>query len=435
MKKASWIIFFVLLMYSSDSQVVFEQYFESASMRFDYIITGNSREQHIQFEQLKKEPFWGGPRQVLIEPFDLGDYQFQVFDYETNELLYSRGFSDLFFEWQDTEEARYIDRSYYGSIVFPFPKNKIHLHILRRKRSKEWTLLHQTSIDPKHYFIQEETPPPYPVKTIQESGNPAEKIDLVILPEGYTKREMRKFKRDVKRFTHYFFQHEPFSSYRDAFNIHAVMAPSAESGTDIPGDSIWKNTLLNTHFYTFDSERYLTTRDVKTMRDVAAAAPYDQIYILVNTDKYGGGGIYNFYNLCSSDHPNSEKVFVHEFGHAFACLSDEYAYDATPADSLYSMNEELWQVNISNLVDFDSKWKDLVKESTPIPTPDTPEYQNEVGAFEGGGYTLKGIYRPTYDCRMRSNAVNDFCPVCERHLIEMIQFYTGESADTKKSTE
>ncbi len=424
MKPFTFLMIFLLSSFSVYTQISFDDFFEQASMRFDYIITGNFETQSIQLEQLKKEPYWGGSTVNLIEPFDLGDYQFQVFDYESNQLLYSKSYSDLFFEWQDTEEAQYISRSYYSCLVFPFPKKKIHLQISRRKKTNEWNLLHQTSIDPEHYFINTELTTGYKSKTLIKHGNPSDKIDIVLLPDGYTKKEMKKFRKDANRFMDYFFAHEPFLSYKEAFNVYLVLAPSEESGTDNPGTGVWKSTILNTHFFTFGSDRYLTTRDVKTMRDLAGLVPYDQIYILVNTDKYGGGGIYNFYNLCSADHEQSESVFIHEFGHAFACLSDEYAYGNTPPEELYNMDEELWQVNITNLVDFESKWKDLVPEGTPIPTPDTGEFNQNVGAFEGGGYTKKGIYRPTYDCRMKSNNVDYFCPVCERAIIQMIEFYT-----------
>jgi len=203
-----------------------------------------------------------------------------------------------------------------------------------------------------------------------------------------------------------------------------VNAPSEQSGTDIPGDSIWKNTILNTHFYTFNSERYLTTRDVKQIRDLAAYAPYDQIYILVNSKKYGGGGIYNYYNLCTSDNEYAEQVFTHEFGHAFAALADEYHYGSDNAEEIYNLSVEPWQVNITTLVDFESKWKNMVDKDTPIPTPDTEEHKNKVGAFEGAGYVSKKIYRPVYDCKMRSNKTNEFCPVCLKAVTEMLKFYS-----------
>jgi len=412
-----------LMGFSSLSQVNYNMYFTSQTMRFDYNIAGDANSQTIYFEQVRKEPVWGGSKVNLLDKFNFGDYRVLIFDSATNNLLYTRGYSDLFKEWQDTEEAKQISRTYYSSVIFPFPKRAIKLQIDRRKRNMKWEMIYTIDINPDSYFINSDAPPSYKTKKIFDSGSPATKVDIVIIPDGYTKKEMRKFHKDSKRFVSYFFECSPFKENIDKFNFWTVDAISEESGTDIPGNDVWKKTVLNTHFYTFDSERYLTTRDVKSIRDIAGCVPYDQIYILVNTDKYGGGGIYNFYNLCSSDNPLSDKVFTHEFGHAFAALADEYAYSDTPASELYDMTVEPFQVNITNLANFDSKWKGLVNDSIPIPTPDSLEYRNIIGAFEGGGYAKKKIYRPTYDCKMRSNRVANFCPVCEQAIIEMINFY------------
>ncbi|NPA68691.1 MAG: peptidase M64, partial [Chlorobi bacterium] len=264
----------------------------------------------------------------------------------------------------------------------------------------------------------------YKVKKIHYSGNPHKKLDIVIIPDGYIESDSVKFHNDCKRFAGYFFNTEPFKSNGDKVNFWAVDAYSEESGTDMPRKNIWRNTILNTHFNTFGSERYLTTQDIETVRDIASYAPYDQIYILVNTDKYGGGGVYNYYNLCSADNKYSGRVFTHEFGHAFAALADEYQYGYEKAEDLYDMTTEPWQVNITNLVDFDSKWKKSVDKDTPIPTPDTDKYKNKIGAFEGAGYVKKGIYRPTHDCKMRSNATDEFCPVCHKAVLDMLLFYS-----------
>jgi hypothetical protein len=235
---------------------------------------------------------------------------------------------------------------------------------------------------------------------------------------------MKKFRKDAERFVNFFFTVSPFKENKGRFNYWTVEAISEESGTDIPGKDIWRKTILNTHFYTFNSERYLTTKDIRSVRDIAACVPYDQIYILVNTEKYGGGGIYNYYNLCSSDNEQSEKVFVHEFGHAFAALADEYDYGYDKAENLYDMTVEPYQPNITNLVDFEKKWKNMVDSDTPIPTSTDGKYRNKVGAFEGAGYVKKKIYRPVADCKMRSNNVKEFCPVCKKVLVEMIIYYS-----------
>lgn len=416
------VAFFLQL--SAFAQVNFADYFTDKTMRMDYTIAGDKNNQQLYFEQLKQEPYWGGSVKNLIDTLNRGDYFLTIYDDSTGNLIYSRGYSDLFFEWQDTEEANNLSRSYYGSVVFPYPIRQFTIEILRRKYTNLFTPLFRHSFDPNHYSINRNAVPAYPVEELIASGNPHQKIDIVILPEGYQSSSMEKFRKDADKFMDYFFSCEPFKSYKSSFNVHLVMAPSQDSGTDIPGRGIWKSTMLNSHFFTFFSDRYLTTRDVKTLRDVAACAPYDQIYVLVNTNYYGGGGIFNFYSLATSDHPESKHVFVHEFGHAFAALADEYAYEDTPVESLYNPAMETWQPNISNLVDFKSKWKDLTEEGTAIPTPVSKATLDKIGAFEGAGYVQKGMYRPAFDCRMRSNQTGSFCPVCEREIIRMIRFYT-----------
>ena len=430
--KIQLILLLCVLAHGLFAQINFEDYFYQKTMRFDYVIAGNAYEQHIYFEQIREEPTWGGPRQNLIDAFNYGDYQYLVYDKESGELIFSRGYSDLFFEWQVTPEASEVSRSFYSSVVFPYPQKTVTLKINRRKPNMEWELLYQQDLDPESYFVNTDPEPGYKTRKLLNSGDPAQKVDIVILPDGYTKRQMRKFKKDSQRFIKYFFACPTFAATKDKFNFWIVQAPSANSGPDIPGKDVWESTVLNTHFYTFDSERYLTTRDVKSIRDLAGCVPYDQIYILVNSKKYGGGGIYNFYNLCSSDNPDSDKVFTHEFGHAFAALADEYAYEDTPPEELYDLSVEPFQPNITTLADFDSKWKNMVDGDTPIPTPDKPEYAQKVGAFEGGGYVQRKIYRPVADCKMRSNNLDEFCPVCEKAILEMIRYYCDEVVEGKK---
>jgi len=425
MFRTSFFFISILIGLSLQAQIQYDNFFLSKTMRFDYNIAGDANGQVVYFEQLREEPYWGGSSTNLVDRFDFGDYRVLIYDVASDQLIYSRGYSDLFFEWQATEEAKSIKRTFYSSVIFPYPRNEIRLELDRRKRNMEWEKIHEQIIQPDSYHVNNDDPPHYKTHKIYNSGAPDQKVDIVILPDGYTKRQMKKFKRDSKRFVGYFFDCAPFDRYADRFNFWMVMAPSEQKGTDIPGKDIWKCTVLNTHFYTFDSERYLTTRDVKSIRDMAGCVPYDQIYILVNTSKYGGGGIYNFYNLCSSNDRQSDKVFTHEFGHAFAALADEYAYEDTPPDQLYDLSVEPFQVNITTLVDFDSKWADMVGAGTPVPTKVSEETKDKIGAFEGAAYVQRKVYRPMYDCKMRSNNTPDFCPVCEKALIEMIEFYSN----------
>lgn len=406
------------------SQSFFDNYFVNKSLRIDYTIGGNHKSVSVFFEQLKEEPYWGGSTIYLIDKFNFGDFRVLVYDSTGINLIYTRAYSSLFYEWIDTKEAKKLNRSYYESVVIPFPKNKITVKIEMRDKHEDFNTIFKLDIKPDNYFIKKDKQIKYKTHKLLYSGNHNKKLDIVIIPDGYTEEEMEKFHKDCKRFMGYFFKVEPFKKHKNKINFWAVDAISEESGTDIPGKNVWKNTVLNTHFYTFNSERYLTTKDIKTLKDIAAYVPYDQIYILVNTSKYGGGGIYNYYNLCSADHPQSGKVFTHEFGHAFAALADEYEYGFGSADDLYDMSVEPWQANITNLVDFDKKWKDLVDKNTPIPTPDDEKYKDKVGAFEGAGYVRKNIYRPIYDCKMRSNSQNKFCPVCYRTILAMLKFYS-----------
>jgi hypothetical protein len=234
---------------------------------------------------------------------------------------------------------------------------------------------------------------------------------------------MDMFRNDCKKFADYLFNSDPYKQNKDKFNIWGVEAPSLESGTDIPANNIWKKTILNTTFYTFNLDRYCMTSDNKSVRDLAANAPYDQIYILINTDKYGGGSIYNFYSACIHKNKYEEYIFTHEFGHGFASLADEYYTSDVAYKDFYDLTVEPTDPNLTTLVNFESKWKNLVDKNTPVPTPVSPEYKDKIGAFEGGGYVAKGIYRPKQDCTMKSISVNNFCPVCKDAIIKMIDFY------------
>jgi len=422
MKKS--IVFSLLLLSSLSLSASFTDYFIERTMRIDFIHAGNENKEHYYIESIRQEPFWGGSQKNLIDTFKYGHYYFEVYDKSTNILIYSRGYSSLFGEWQTTNKAKNTQKSFFESIVFPFPKKEIVVIWYARNYQGEFEKQMTYEVDPKNYFINPSLEKPYPIYTALQSGEPKNKVDIVILPEGYTADEMELFKNDCNKFTQELFRFHPYSQFKNSFNIVGVLAPSAESGNDIPADSIWRNTQLNSRFYTFDSERYCMTEDYKSVRDLAANAPYDQIYILVNTEKYGGGAIYNFYNVSVNSNAKAGQIFIHELGHGFAGLADEYYTSSTSYNDFYNLNIEPWEPNISTLVNFDAKWKHLVDPSTPIPTPDTKKYKNKTGAFEGGGYVAKGIYRPKHDCLMKSFEDNNFCPACEEAIIKMIKFYT-----------
>ena len=338
--------------------------------------------------------------------------------------LYSRTYSTLFAEWQTTDEAKETYRTFSETVVFPFPKKNVIVEFYGRDKQNNLIKKFEYKIDPNNYFIKKERPMKYETMKVLYNGDPAIKVDVAFIPEGYTEDEMELFKSDCEKFAGYFFNASPFRENKDNFNIWAVLAPSKESGTDIPADNIWRNTLLNSNFYTFDLERYLMTSDNKTMRHVASNVPYEQIYILVNSSKYGGGAIYNHYSVCVNNNIHEEYVFTHEFGHGFAFLADEYYTSDVAYNDYYPLDVEPLERNITTLVDFSSKWSDLVEVDTPVPTPATKEFKDKVGAFEGGGYAAEGVYRPMQDCSMKSIAVDNFCPVCKNTIQDMIDFYT-----------
>jgi len=421
MKKLA--VFFLVLFVSINAQVKFGDYFTDKTLRLDFYHTGDKNSEIISFDKLIEEGLWSGSKKNLIDNLNFGTYSVRIFDAVSNQLIYSRGFSTLYQEWQTTEEAKTVARSFPGSVVIPYPQNKIKIEIYKRDRRNNFVKKFEKEVDPNNYFIVKEKIKPYENFKVHYSGEPSSKLDIVFVPEGYSKNEMEKFHKDCERFAGYLFDYSPFKENKDKINIWGVEAPSLESGTDIPAKNIWQETLLNSRFYTFDSERYLMTTDYFSVRDVAANAPYDQIYILVNTTKYGGGSIYNFYSMAGVDNRASEQVFVHEFGHGLAGLADEYGNDNTYQD-MYPLDVEPWEANLTTLVNFDSKWKNLVEKDVPVPTPSEEKYKNKIGVFEGGGYVAKGVYRPTFNSLMNTFASNEFNQVCKDALQKVINFYS-----------
>jgi len=427
MKKFIFIPLFIMLVsLAGYSQVNFDDYFVKKTLRLDYVQAGDANNSAIYFEQMKCEPFWGGTVKNLIDKFNYGEYRLCVSDLASGKMIYSRGYSTLFQEWQTSDEAKTLARSFYETVVFPYPKKPVKVELQRRNRDGKLEVKFEIKIDPDDYFIREETPAKFDYKKMHDGGDPNNKVDIVIIPDGYSKDDMGKFEADVKRFMGYFFSCSPYKENKNNFNFWAVFAPSEESGTDIPGKRVYKNTIVNASFYTFNTERYLMTMDVKKLRDIAANVPYDQIMILVNSPIYGGGGVFNYYSIVSSDDDYSDYVMCHEFGHAFGDLADEYWTSDVAVNDYFNQKIEPVQPNITTLVDFASKWKSLVDKDVPVPTPNERKYYDKVGAFEGGGYVEKGIYRPKFDCTMKSRSRDNFCPVCKNALNEMIKFYTDK---------
>lgn len=405
------------------SQVSFDKYFTDKVLRFDFMFAGNSQKTSVYPVGMKEEPFFGGSKTQLIDPFNYGNFKYELFSAEGNNLIYSRGFCTLYQEWQTTAEAKVIDRSYYEVATMPFPKNKVRLVISIREKNGTFAKLYETEIDPGNYFIIKEKPVNVSVTKTYYAGDPAVNVDLAFIAEGYKAEEMEKFREDVKKMADLLFNEPPFNEYRNKINIWAVEAVSPESGTDIPGEKVYVTTALNSSFYTFDIDRYITTQDIKSVNDYAASVPHDNIIVLINSSKYGGGGVYNYYSGTTVDHQYSPMVFIHEFGHGFVGLADEYYSSDVAYEEFYPLKVEPWEPNITTLVNFDSKWKKLIPKDIPQPTPASEAYNNVTGLFEGGGYSAKGIYRPELECRMKSNSPKGFCSVCREAAKKMIEFY------------
>jgi len=415
------ILIFLLSGISLFAQTKYDDLFKNHTLRFDFYHVGNSDTEKIIFGELIEEAIWGGNKVNLVDTLNLGEYKLSIF---LNDIvIYSKGFSTLFKEWQTTKEAKKIDRSYSGTVIFPYPKNSVTLKLYSRNKESIFTEIYKLEIDPDNYFIREESYAKYDVEKIKYSGLSSEKYDIVFLPEGYTESEMDKFIDDCNTLAKYLFEYAPFTELENEFNFWAVKAASEESVCDIPADNIWGNTLLNSSYYTFDSERYLMTEDYHKVCDVAANAPYDQIYILANSNKYGGGAIFNYYSLTVTNDPKFKEIFVHEIGHGLAGLADEYGYDNTFED-YFPKGVEPWEKNITTLSDFSKKWKNDIDENTPIPTPDDTEYEDVIGVFEGAGYVAEGVYRSTKNSIMRTLDAKEFNKVSQDAIRKVVEFYS-----------
>lgn len=421
MKITTFILLAMLL--TAEMQAQFHQYFENRSLRMDYSHAGTSTTEHFALEGLLKEPYWGGSQLNLIDTFQYGNYMLSMFSKE-GTLLYSRGYSSLFAEWQTTDEAKIISRNFLESVIMPFPKSPVKVVLSSRNRNGVFSEKFSYEIDPDDYFIRPANKLPYPIKEWMINDSTQHAVDIVLLADGYSAGEMDKFDHDCQMFISSLFAFEPYKTYRNRFNVRAVAAVSDESGIAIPAQGFWPKTILSSSFYTFDSERYCMSTDHKAIRDLAGQVPYDQIYILANSEKYGGGGIFNFYCLSTTGSNYSAKIIVHEFGHGFAGLGDEYYNSSTAYNDFYNLSIEPWEPNLTTMVNFTTKWQHLIAPETPIPTPDLKEFDGTTGVFEGGGYVAKGMYRPARDCLMHTFKNNVFCEVCTEATIKMIRFYS-----------
>lgn len=389
----------------------FDRHFCDSTLRLDYVFAGNRDNQAIYVDQLCKSAKWYGRRRHLGELPLAGNGDITVKEAETGEVIYRHSFSTLFQEWLSTEESATTQKSFENVFLVPYPRHKVNIQV-RIKDAHDAVMAEMThTVDPADILIKkigdEKSRTPY--ETVMQAANPDKCIKIAYVAEGYTESEMDLFMQDVAAANESLFEHEPFKTLKDRFNIVAVKSASEDSGTSVPRKGEWKNTALSSHFDTFYSDRYLTTLHLKQLHDVLAGVPYEHIIILVNTDTYGGGGIYNSYNLSYTRGKYFRPVVVHEFGHSFGGLGDEYAYGDN--DPMYFSDTEPWEPNITTKHDFSKKWQNLIDAG-------------KAGLYEGGGYLKHGVWRGSEDCRMKTNQHPVFCPVCQQALTRLINFYT-----------
>ncbi len=408
------------LLLAQVQDVRFDDYFTNGTMRVDMYITGNYLEEIITLDEVIAEGEWAGSKNNLIDYTGYGCEQLRIYHSKSSRMIYSRGFCTLFGEWQTTEEAKLIKKTFHNTVRFPYPKDEVEVVIANGQKR-----LFSFRIDPLKHRVRNQNLGKYESVKLHYSGECSKKLDLVILPEGYTKNEEKKMIEDAMRYSNIFLSSEPYKNHKDKINIWFVKIFSNESGVSEPRKGFYKDTALNLTFNTFDIERYLTAPDNKKVRDAASAVCYDTVLIMVNTNRYGGAGIFNQWAIFPSDNEYDEYIFLHEFGHSFAGLADEYYTSKVAYSDFYPKGLEPWEPNITAyLKKGEIKWGNFIKKGIPVPTPEKEEYKSEVGLFEGAGYAAKDLYRPMMDCKMFSKGSVPFCPVCRNSIEKMILFYS-----------
>ena len=414
-----------LIAVASTRAQVFADHFADKTLRVDYIFNGNASGQAICLDGLSALPTWAGRKHHLAELPLQGNGQIVMRNAASGKTIYTTSFSSLFQEWLETDEARNVTKGFENTFLLPYPLQPVEIEItlLDPRCNVRASMKH--IVHPNDVLIEQKGNSHItPHKYLLHNDSPEKCIDVAILAEGYTLQEIQTFYEDADIACKSIFDHEPFKSMKKRFNVVAVASPSTDSGVSVPRLNEWKHTAFGSHFSTFYSDRYLTTSRVKAIHDALAGIPYEHIIILANTEEYGGGGIYNSYTLTTAHHPMFRPVVVHEFGHSFGGLADEYFYDNDVMTDTYPLDIEPWEQNISTQVDFAAKWKNMLSENTPVPTPAEVSENYPTGVYEGGGYSAKGIFRPAENCRMRTNEYPAFCPVCQRALRRIIEFYT-----------
>ena len=390
-------------------ELLFDRYFDDATLRIDYTFAGDAARQQIYVDALSESPRWYG-RRVRLDSVPLqgnGQITMRALD---GTIIYRHSFSTLFQEWLATDEAKRISRSFENVFLMPYPKDTVDVtvQLFDFHCRQVASLTHR--VVPSDILIRHRRAGEHePYVTLQRAADTTRCINIAFVAEGYTAQELTSYLTHCRQAMTALFNHEPFKSRRSRFNIVAVLSTSESSGVSEPAEGIWRDTALGSHFDTFYSKRYLTTLNLKRLHNMVAGIPYEHLIILANTEHYGGGGIYNSYVLSYTRGEQFLPVVVHEFGHSFGGLGDEYPYGND--DPMYFSDTEPWEPNLTTLHNFADKWQDLVD-------------RGKASLIEGGGYQEKGVYRGAADCRMRTNSEPEFCAVCRRWLNRLIDFYT-----------
>ncbi len=414
----------LLIFFSLNAFSQFNKFFENKTLRIDYFHSGNFEHEYYRLDELILKNVWAGSKINLIDTFNYGKFKIIVFDSISEKPIYSRAYSSLFAEWRTTSEGKGSCGNFSETMLIPYPKASVKIIFQSRDSLNNWQNIESFYINPKVNFILKPKTNNFEVIPLHFSGESSENLDIVIVADGYSMADKEKMKNDFEKFNDYILKTNPFTDNANKINIWAVASISSQSGINNPSDSFFVKSIIGTSFNTINSDRYLMTLENKSLQDALANAPYDQIVIMCNTSKYGGGGIYNFYSTAAASNAYANFLIQHEFGHAFAGLADEYYDSEVSVENFYPLYVEPWEPNITTLVNFENKWKNMLDKNTKVPTAVVASNKKTIGVYEGGGYMSKGVYRPYIDCSMKSLIYNAYCPVCKRATQWMIDFYT-----------
>ncbi len=477
----------ILGLTTSVAHAAFDDHFHDRTLRVDYYHIGHAEMEEVTIDRMYDYGTWAGSLNNLVDVLDYGAYYHKIYDAASGDLIYSRGFDSYFKEYVTSAPGRdKMTKAFHESAIVPAPRQKVVFALERRHKEGHLEEIFRTEIDPADVMIIRNEGPDPSIEVVKslDNGDPHTHADIAIVAEGYSAADEEKFRADLARFTETFFKQDPCRKYKDRFNVYGVFRPGAESGIDEPTHGQFRKSVVGCTFNSMGSERYILTEENRELRDIARHVPYDALYIMVNSHRYGGGGIYNFYCTFTSDSQWSEYLMVHEFGHSFFGLADEYYTSSTAYEDFYPAGYEPAEPNITSALDpANIKWKGLMEKGMEVPTPwekadydkialewggvrkklngrvaelrrsGAPEaevkeaekkyaktdreyaermnkylqkskYAGKVGVYQGAGYASEGLYRAEVNCIMFSKVTRRYCRACEQAMIEIIALYS-----------